>query len=259
MFIVDAFAHAPFTGNTAGVCIVPNEPELGWMQNVAEEMKQAETAFVWPSGTEYGLRWFTPAVEVDLCGHATLATAHVLWSSGYLEPRSEAMFNTRSGLLVCSLDSEEVRMDFPSEPPVESPAPLGMSELLPKGWVWLGRNRMDWFVQLASEQEVRGFEPDFSVIAGLGMRGLLLTAPSASHGVDFVSRFFAPQCGVPEDSVTGSAHCALAPYWSERLGRASLRGYQASRRGGYVRVEAKGDRVLMTGRARTALVGQLTD
>lgn len=247
LYLVDAFASEPFTGNPAAV--VPLDEPLGdeLMQRIAMEMNQAETAFVLPDLT---LRWLTPTVEVDLCGHATLATAHVLWQRG---ASGTLRFSTRSGILAAEKSGDSIVLDFPAEVPSAAPLPHVLPFL---GEVlWTGRNRMDWFVQVADEDALRSIEPDMATIAALGMRGLMVTA--ASSEVDFVSRCFFPQSGVPEDPVTGSAHCALAPFWAERLGRTEMSGYQASRRGGTVGVEVVGDRVRLKGRALTTVEGEL--
>ena len=261
--LVDAFAHAPFTGNPAGVCPLDAPAEEEWMQNVAMQMNQAETAFSWPEGDHWHLRWFTPAVEVDLCGHATLATAHVMYETGMLPPTDPATFMTKSGEIVCTKTDSGIAMDFPSEMPEETdPLPLtGAIGVEPK---WFGANRMDWFFVLESEQQVRTLEPDFNEVAKLGKRGVIVTAqtekapetgrPTAAH---FVSRFFARQSGIDEDPVTGSAHCALGPFWSARLGKQTVTGYQASKRGGYVTVENNGDRVSLIGTANTVVTGEL--
>jgi len=250
MYVVDAFAHAPFTGNPAGVCLLGTERDSAWMQSVAAEMKHAETAFVRPIDDGFELRWFTPTVEVDLCGHATLASAHVLWESGNLAQDRTARFHTRSGLLTATLDCA-IKLDFPSEAPEAAALPHAISGLSP---IWTGKNRMDWIAQVASEEELRTFVPDIESINALGMRGLIVTAAGSSE-FDFVSRFFAPQSGVPEDPVTGSAHCCLAPFWGSRLGKTAMSGYQASERGGKVGVELKNSRVVLSGQAITVLEG----
>lgn len=256
-FLVDAFAHAPFTGNPAGVVLLDAEADAEWMQRVGMEVHQAETAFVWPlGGGRFGLRWFTPTVEVDLCGHATLASAFALWHAGRVPPTEAIRFETKSGELVCTrLDDGRIELDFPAETPhAESDA--AVAALVP-GATFLGANRMDWFAELPTEADVLAYQPDFAAIDALGMRGLLLTARAEREGVDFVSRFFAPQSGVDEDFVTGSAHCALAPYWAEKLGRTALTGFQASSRGGFVGVELRGERVALRGHAKLAIEGQL--
>ena len=251
ILLVDAFADGPFKGNPAGVVPLTEPLDEGTMGRIAMEMNQAETAFVWPlPDGSYGLRWFTPIVEVDLCGHATLATAHALWERGATGP---LRFETRSGGLAAERTPEGIALDFPAEPPRAMPLPHalpGFGEPL-----WTGRNRMDWFVQVADEDALRTAKPDLATIAAFGMRGLVVTA--AGKDFDFVSRCFYPQSGVDEDPVTGSAHCALAPFWAPILGKTEVTGYQASRRGGTVRAAVRGDRVRLEGRAVTTLRGEL--
>ena len=251
ILLVDAFADGPFTGNPAGVVPLDAPLDDDLMAKLAMEMNQAETAFVHPlPDGSYALRWFTPTVEVDLCGHATLATAHVLYDQG---AEGLLRFHTRSGLLTAERVGEPIALDFPAEPPVAAPLP---HDLLFLGRpLWTGRNRMDWFVQITDESTLRALKPDFAAIAALGMRGLVVTA--AGRNADFVSRCFFPQSGVDEDPVTGSAHCALAPFWSSRLEKVEMVGYQASRRGGTVRVAVRGDRVRLEGGAITTLRGEL--
>lgn len=254
IYVVDAFSDRPFAGNPAGVCFLDAYPADEWMQKVAAEMKHAETAFLVPKGDDYQLRWFTPAVEVDLCGHATLASAHALFERGHA--RDEIRFHTRSGVLVATRREEGIELDFPSEGPVEASLPHPIRSLGAEP-VWTGKNRMDWFVQLPTADDIRAIQPDFAEINSLGLRGLIVTAQDASGEYDFVSRGFFPQAGIDEDPVTGSAHCAFAPFWAERLGKTTLTGYQASERGGVVGVELVGDRVKLRGRAVTFLQGSL--
>lgn len=272
---VDAFTDAPFSGNPAAVCMLPEPRASQWMQAVATEMNLSETAFlVARADGAWDLRWFTPALEVDLCGHATLASAHVLWEDGYLAADAAARFRTRSGLLTARLgDDDEIWLDFPSrapdpaEPPPELLTALGIATfdvsaggpttLTGGRAIYVGRNREDWLVQVESPFEVEALSPDMEHLARIECRGVIVTAASADEGVDFVSRFFGPRVGVPEDPVTGSAHCCLAPFWAELLGRSELVGWQASRRGGRVRVLAQGERVLLGGRAVTVLRGDL--
>lgn len=256
IYLVDSFAHAPFKGNPAGVCPLEAPAEEKWMQSVAMEMNQAETAFFWPDGNAWGLRWFTPAVEVDLCGHATLASAHIMYQSGILAPSEEARFNTKSGELVCTKTDTGISMDFPSEIPQEATR-QSVANAIGIEPVWFAANRMDWFLVLESEEQVCSVNPDFAEITRLGKRGVIVTAKSETDNIDFVSRFFAPQSGVPEDHVTGSAHCALGPYWAKLLGKQTVTGYQASTRGGYVNIDVRGDRVFLSGEAKTTLVGEL--
>ena len=240
--VIDAFADEPFSGNPAAVAVLPSFPSDDWMAKVAAEMNLSETAFVVarPDG-DYDLRWFTPLIEVDLCGHATLATAHSLGGEG--------RFHTRSGVLTCrKAEDGLIEMDFPADPPAFAAIDL---ELRGADLVWSGRGRSDVLLQVSDPAWVRAYTPDVAAMARLG-RCVILTAPGgAADGVDFVSRVFCPGAGVNEDPVTGSAHCTLASYWSERLGRSSLVGYQASPRGGTVQTRLEGDRVILGGRAVT--------
>jgi PhzF family phenazine biosynthesis protein len=226
------------------------------MANIAMEMKHAETAFLVPREelNQFDLRWFTPEIEVDLCGHATLASAHALWELGEVSPAEPITFHTRSGALGATKSNGEIQLDFPSLNVEKAPLP-GVIPGFEKA-VFTGNNKMDWLVQLPSEKEVREFQPDIDAIQSVGLRGLMVTAPGDKE-YDFVSRFFAPEAGVPEDSVTGSAHCALGPHWAPRLGKTKMSAYQASPRGGEVRVEVVGGRVILSGKAKTVLVGKL--
>ncbi|CAA9298241.1 MAG: Phenazine biosynthesis protein PhzF like [uncultured Gemmatimonadetes bacterium] len=257
---VDAFADRPFTGNPAAVCILAAPREEGWMRDVAAEMNLSETAFLHPEEDGWRLRWFTPAVEVDLCGHATLATAHVLWEGGHLAADAQARFHTRSGLLTARRAGEWIELDFPAKPLLDAPPPGGVAEALGVVPVQVGRSHFDVLVEAASEDEVRALQPDMGRLMAVEARGVIVTA-RADEGAeyDFVSRFFAPRVGVNEDPVTGSAHCVLAPYWAAKLGRHELVGFQASRRGGTVRVRSAGDRVHLGGRAVTVLRGELAE
>jgi PhzF family phenazine biosynthesis protein len=258
--VVDAFSERPFRGNPAGVCLPPRAMDAGWMQAVAAEMNLAETAFLRPRGPdEFDLRWFTPKVEVDLCGHATLASAHRLWEEGLAQ--GTIRFHTRSGILAASRSADGIELDFPSQPPREAPAPQGLAEALRAPFVWTGANALgDLLVELEDERAVRDLAPDFAALGRIPARGIVVTAAAGrpGSGHDFVSRFFAPQVGIDEDPVTGSAHCALAPFWSARLGRDELVGWQASPRGGIVRTRLAGDRVGLGGRAVTVWKGELS-
>jgi PhzF family phenazine biosynthesis protein len=256
---IDAFADRPFAGNPAAVCLLESAADAAWMQRVAAEMNLSETAFLHPRSNGFGLRWFTPAAEVDLCGHATLAAAHALWSEGLVDPDVVIPFHTKSGVLACRRDGEWIELDFPATPaqPVDTP-PAGLLEALGVAPSFVGRTVFDQFVVTASEDTVRSLTPDFVRLRALNVRGVIVTAPSADAQFDFVSRYFAPAVGIDEDPVTGSAHCALARYWSERLGKTSLVGYQASGRGGVVRTQLVGDRVLLGGQAVTVMRGSLS-
>lgn len=255
IYVVDSFTNHPFAGNPASVCILDSPVGDDWMQSVAAEMRHSETSFLYKRGSGHQLRWYTPTVEVDLCGHATLAAAHVLWETERLRSDEQAVFDTKSGTLTASLRGGLIEMDFPSEPPTEAEAPWNLERVLGAKVVWFGANRMDFIAELENEEAVKALAPDMRAVCEMGMRGLVVTARGSSH--DFVSRFFAPQSGVDEDPVTGSAHCCLGPYWSLKLGKETLDGYQASARGGLVRVTVQGDRTLLCGHAVTVLEGRL--
>jgi len=254
---VDAFTDKPFAGNPAAVCLLPAARGADWMQQVAREMNLAETAFLLERSDGFDLRWFTPACEVDLCGHATLASAHVLWQDQRLADSAPAHFHTRSGLLTATQADGLIWLDFPATPPVPAEAPPDLARAIGAEMRFVGRTPFDYLVEVGSEALVRGLRPDLPAIERLGGRGVMVTAASASPGRDFVSRFFAPAAGIPEDPVTGSAHCALGPFWGERLGRRELVGYQASARGGTVRIRLADPRVLLGGHAVTVLRGEL--
>lgn len=255
IFLVDAFSSGPGTGNPAGVCPLDGPAPEQWMQMVAAEMNQAETAFFWPEESHLRLRWLTPVAEVDLCGHATLAAAHILYDR--MGAMGDITFETLSGPLRVNQAAGGLAMDFPAEGPGPTAASSIIPDIFGENLRWFGANRMDWFAVLDSEAALLDFVPDSTKIARLGMRGLIVTARADRAGVDFVSRFFAPAFGVPEDPVTGSAHCALGPYWANELGKSELVGFQASRRGGRVSIKVAGDRVQLSGSATTTLEGQL--
>src|SRR5881628_625036 len=257
---VDAFTNRPFAGNPAAVCVLQGGPrDARWMQDVAREMNLAETAFLHPQDDGYALRWFTPAIEVALCGHATLASAHVLWEDRHLPAGRQARFHTKSGLLTADRAGDWIELDFPATPAVPAPPPPGLEQALglTQAAHWVGRSPFDYLVEVDSEETVRSLTPDFAALQRVEARGIIVTSRAGMRDFDFVSRFFAPQAGVPEDPVTGSAHCALAPFWSERLEKTELTAYQASPRGGVVRVRLAGDRVMLGGQAVTVLRGEL--
>ena len=258
---VDAFTDTVFAGNPAAICVLRSPAEADWMQTVAAEMNLSETAFLVPRADPvadgYDLRWFTPAHEVDLCGHATLASAHVLWRTGALDESATARFHTRSGLLTAAQADGWIDLDFPAEPMETVDDPGGLADSLGVEALWVGRNRMDYMVEVASENAVRGLAPDLNKLAQVETRGVIVTAAGDDPDVDFVSRFFAPRYGVNEDPVTGSAHCALAPFWGARLGRDRMTARQISPRGGVVRVAVVGDRVRLSGQAVTVMRGEL--
>jgi PhzF family phenazine biosynthesis protein len=255
---VDAFTNRPFAGNPAAVCVLREAPAEQWMRDVAREMNLSETAFLVPRDDGYSLRWFTPAVEVDLCGHATVASAHVLWQDGHLPEGRQARFHTRSGLLTADRRGDWIELDFPAKIAVPAEAP---AELLPAlgvgGAKFVGKNAFDYLVEADTEEAVRALSPDHSKLRHVPVRGVIVTARSSSPEFDFVSRFFAPGSGIDEDPVTGSAHTALGPYWAGILGKNEFTAFQASARGGVVKVQVKGDRVLLGGQAVTVMTGEL--
>jgi len=260
IFQVDSFTDTPFHGNPAGVCVVRDEKKITdekWMLKVANEMNCSETSFLFQESKGFRLRWFTPQHEVDLCGHATLAAAHILWQEGILPEKEDAVFQTNSGKLIARKNKRGVELEFPALPArtLSKPEwPAGLTEAVgsrPK--VAVGRSKFDLLVELENEAAVRDFAPNSPAIARLDCRGLILTAQATSRPYDFVSRFFAPALGIPEDPVTGSAHCVLGPYWAERLGKPELAAYQASERGGSLHVRVQADRVFISGNAVTVL------
>lgn len=257
IYQVDAFTDRLFAGNPAGVCILPEAKSEKWMQDVAREMNLAETAFLVKQPDGYRLRWFTPAVEVDLCGHATLASAHILWETGQLPVNQEAHFHTKSVLLTAKQDGKLIEMNFPATPDTPVEAPPGLIPALGGKAKYVGKSRFDYLIEVEGEEVLRKLRPDFGSIKKLPVRGVIVTARAKSAGYDFVSRFFAPAAGIDEDPVTGSAHCTLAPFWTKRLGKKEMVGYQASSRGGTVRVRVDGERVHLGGQAVTVLIGEL--
>ncbi|MGH8005199.1 MAG: PhzF family phenazine biosynthesis protein [Limisphaerales bacterium] len=259
IYQVNSFTDQPFAGNPAGVCVLPEAKSEKWMRDVAREMNLAETAFLVKQGDGYNLRWFTPAVEIDLCGHATLASAHILWETGQLSANQEARFHTKSGLLTARQNGKLIEMNFPATPGMPAEAPPGLLQALGVKAKYVGKSRFDYLIEVETEEVVRGLNPDFGLIKKLPVRGVIVTAHAKSDGYDFVSRFFAPAAGVDEDPVTGSAHCTLGPFWAERMGKKELVGYQASSRGGAVRVRVDGERVHLGGQAVTVLIGELVN
>lgn len=256
---VDAFSDGPFTGNPAGVCLLGEAADAAWMQNVAAELNLAETAFlVRRSDRDFDLRWFAPAVEVDLCGHATLASAHVLWETGTLDPASPARFHTRSGLLTASTAGDWIELDFPSTPAATVDPPPGLLEAMGVTARYVGRSPFDYLIEVADEAAVKAAAPDFTKLKKISTRGVMITARSADPDYDFVSRFFAPGAGIDEDPATGSAHCCLAPFWHRRLGKTALVARQLSRRGATIKVSVAGDRIKLAGKALTMMRGELT-
>jgi PhzF family phenazine biosynthesis protein len=257
LFHVDAFTDRPFAGNPAAVCLLPSWREGPWLQAVAREMNLSETAFLVRQPGHFDLRWFTPAVEVDLCGHATLASAHVLWQRGLVQPGEAIRFATRSGILPAVRRGEDIELDFPLKPEEPAPPPPGLVEALGVHPRYVGRNQFDYLVEVESEAALRGITPDFKGLATVPARGIIVTSRAADPGFDFVSRFFAPASGVDEDPVTGSAHCCLGDFWRKRLGKAEFLALQASARGGVVKVRVTGARAFLGGKAVTVATGEL--
>jgi PhzF family phenazine biosynthesis protein len=253
---IDAFTSDAFKGNPAAVCFMDGARDDRWMANVAAEMNLAETAFLTRADDGWELRWFTPTVEVDLCGHATLASAHAIWSEN-ISNDSVLRFQTRSGVLTAKHDGDMIELDFPAKREESIVAPAGLFDALGvTDASYVGRNQFDYIVELPSESEVRALKPDHGVLRQLPVRGVIVTSRGTGE-YDFISRFFAPGSGVDEDPVTGSSHCCLTPYWAERLGKMEMRAYQASARGGAIRVRLDGDRVKLAGHAITVLRGEL--
>jgi PhzF family phenazine biosynthesis protein len=257
IFQVDAFADEPFGGNPAGVCILPVKKSELWMQNIAREMNLSETAFLFKQKSHFNLRWFTPVTEVELCGHATLASAHILYQFGHLKPDEPARFQTLSGLLSAEKEGKVIVLDFPAAPERSASMPAGLKEALGITPKYVGINKFDYLLELNSESEVINLQPDFERLKQVQSRGIIMTAHADGEKYDFVSRFFAPAVGINEDPVTGSAHCCLGPFWSKKLDKKILTGYQASERGGVVRIEMKENRVRLGGTAVTILKGEV--
>ncbi len=254
---VDAFTDRAFAGNPAAVCVLPEPRDEQWMQDVAREMNLSETAFLVRQEEGFALRWFTPAVEVALCGHATLASAHVLWEEKYLAPSETIRFHTLSDVLTATRQGDWIELDFPAKEEAPVSAPHELLEALGVHASYVGRNEFDYLLEVESEDVVRGMQPDFSRLARVEARGVMVTSYATTQGHDFVSRFFAPAVGVNEDPVTGSAHCCLAPYWARKLEKDTLLAYQASARGGVLRLHVNGDRVKLGGQAVTVMRGEL--
>lgn len=256
--IVDAFTGEAFAGNPAAVCVLSEGVPDAWMQDLAAEMNLSETCYLIQEGEAFSLRWFTPAMEVDLCGHATLAAAHVLWEQELITSTSPALFNTRSGRLVAERRDELIELDFPAKHSTEVDPPAGLKEALGVVAINTERNDRDLLVEVAEEEAVRGLKPDLAWISSLSSLGVIVTSKSNSAEYDFISRYFAPRAGIDEDPVCGSAHCCLGPYWGKRLEKTELTAFQASQRGGVVRVRVDEDRVKLAGKATTVLHGELT-
>jgi predicted PhzF superfamily epimerase YddE/YHI9 len=254
---VDAFTATPFSGNPAAVCLLPKPRDPTWMQQVAREMNLSETAFVVAREEGFDLRWFTPEVEVDLCGHATLAAAHVLWETGVIDPSESVAFHTRSGVLTAHRSGEWIELDFPALPDQAVAPPPGLAEALGVSLTYVGKSRFDLLVEVDSEEVLRSLDPDTNLLRTIPARGIIVTCRADTDEYDFVSRFFGPAVGVTEDPVTGSAHCTLVPYWANRLGKTDMLARQISRRGGTLYCQAQGDRIALGGDAVLYLKGEI--
>jgi PhzF family phenazine biosynthesis protein len=258
IYQIDAFTDRPFAGNPAAVCLLDGPRDDHWMQNVAREMNLSETAFLLPQAEGFHLRWFTPTVEVALCGHATLASAHALWETGRLQFDRPARFHTKSGLLTAERKDALIELDFPTKREEAAPPPTGLADALGCQPKYVGRNAFDYLIEIDGEKTLRNLAPDFRALAKIPVRGVIVTSRSDSPEFDFVSRFFAPASGVNEDPVCGSAHCCLGPFWAARLNKTDLLGHQISARRGIVGVRINGGRVVLYGTAVTVMSGHLT-
>lgn len=257
LYQIDAFTDRPFKGNPAAVCLMNDAVEDEWLQAVANEMGRSETAFVWRTEDSFHLRWFTPKVEVDLCGHATLAASHALWDSSWHPSEEPIQFHTRSGTLTARRNDNEIFLDFPAKEASEIEPMEGLLPAIGLSPIFCGKNEFDVLMVVESQSDVENARVDLQRLVKVPVRGVILTAKSDSDQFDFVSRFFAPAVGVDEDPVTGSAHVCLAPFWSKQLGKTELIGYQASERGGVVKAHVDGNRVQLGGRAVTISIGKL--
>ncbi|WP_425614280.1 PhzF family phenazine biosynthesis protein [Anatilimnocola sp. NA78] len=253
---VDAFTNRPFAGNPAAVCWLEGDAVDTWMQAVAAEMNLAETAFIRKLPEGYELRWFTPTIEVDLCGHATLASAHALWQAGII-PEGPIRFHTRSGVLTCSRNGDWIELDFPATPAVAAEEPTVMAAALGARPMLVAQSKFDYVAIYDSPTIIREMAPDFRALGTIPVRGIMVSAVSDDPNYDFIARFFAPASGIDEDPATGSAYCALMPYWAEQLGKKELRAFQASKRGGELKLRMQGDRIILGGQAVTVWQGEL--
>ena len=257
IYQVDAFTNTPFCGNSAAICLLSEPKDEIWMQNVAAEMNLSETAFLYRQDEGYNLRWFTPAIEVDLCGHATLAAAHALYEAGHIGDKELVKFSTRSGFLTATRADNMIELNFPKEPADEAKnIPANLLGALHVRPTFVGKNRLDYLIEVASVEEVQNLTPNFDQLKSLKMRGVMVTAKSQSE-CDFVSRYFAPGAGINEDPVTGSAHCCLGPYWAKKLGKNDLVAHQISKRKGILYLRLADDRIYIRGQAVTIFKGEL--
>jgi PhzF family phenazine biosynthesis protein len=257
LFQVDAFTSTMFAGNPAFVCLLDEPRDDRWMQTVARELNAPATAFVREGPGDRELRWFAPSAQLELCGHGTLATAHVLWETGRLGADEPAEFATPGGRLTALRRDGWIELDFPAMPDEPAPPPSGLADALHAAATYVGRSRFDYLVELESEEAVRRVQPDFQRLRSIQTRGVIVTSRASDGNADFVSRFFAPSVGIDEDHVTGSAHCCLAPFWSRRFGKTRFAARQLSPRGGVLKVALEGERVRLAGQAVTVMCGEL--
>ncbi len=257
IYQVDSFTDKAFAGNPAAVCIMDSMPEERRCINIASEMNLSETAFLVPNGNGFELRWFTPTVEVDLCGHATLAAVRVLSELGKLSDSGTVTFTSRSGRLRAKMVDDQIELDFPITTANQCECPQDIIRGIGLHPQWCGKTDFDYLVEVSSAEQVRNCQPDFGILSRFGIRGVIVTAQSDQTNYDFISRFFAPGAGIDEDPVTGSAHCALGPYWQAKLGKSELTGYQASERGGVVNVRIESDRIFLRGSAVLVMKSEL--
>ena len=255
---VDAFTGKPFAGNPAAVCLLPGPASPEWMAAVARETNLPATAFVHDAGDGFAVRWFTRTTELKLCGHGTLASAHILYETGRVRASQSIRFQSPDGALAASTSGGWVALDFPAIPEQQVEPPAGLLEALGVEAVYVGRGRLDCIVEVADESVVCGLRPDLKRLRDVATRGVIVTSRSATADRDFVSRFFAPSTGINEDSVTGSAHCCLAPFWAQRLGKTTFVAHQLSARGGVLKLAVDGERVRIAGQAVTVIRGELT-
>ncbi|WP_199425677.1 PhzF family phenazine biosynthesis protein [Thermaerobacillus caldiproteolyticus] len=257
IFLINAFTDQPFTGNPAAVCVLPGSKDAEWMQKVAKEINLPTTAFLEYTNGGFSLRWFTPTTEIPLCGHGTLASAYVLWEMGYIKAEHPVSFSTKSGILTATVKNGWIELDFPSAPDHEITAPDKLIKALGVVPKYVEKNQLDYIVEVESEDIEKNLTPDIGSIAQLPIRGVIVTSRSSSGKFDFISRFFSPAQGIVEDAVTGSAHCCLGPYWKRRLNKDEFIAYQASARGGMIKVKMSNNHVLLSGKAVTVLKGEL--
>lgn len=257
IYQVDAFTEQPYKGNPAAVCILDKLQEVSWLTDVAGEMSLSETAFLFKQKDEYNLRWFTPTSEIDLCGHATLASAHVLWETKKIDKKQDIKFNTKSGLLIAKNKDPWIELDFPIEAPKKEFAPQILLNALDVEPIYVGKNRFDYIIEVKSKEIIKNLDPNFRLLKEVEARGVIVTSRTQFNRYDFISRFFAPSIGIDEDPVTGSAHCCLAPYWADKLNKNEFLSYQASKRGGSLKIRLDDERVYLSGKAVTVLKGEL--